>query len=238
MTLGIIGGLGPIATAYYMELIIKMTDASCDQEHLEMIIYNSPRIPDRTAYILGQSQENPVDEMVSIGRKLAEQGAGCIGIPCVTAHYFHEELSKKIPVPIIQAIYETGVEIQKYNIKRVGIMATDGTVESRIFQRELEKLGMQAVLPDEAEQGYVMDLIYKNVKAGKAPDMEKFGRVSNHLREKGAQVIVLGCTELSLIKKEYEIGPGFADAMEILAQRSVIRCGGKLKKEYQNLIEF
>ena len=81
MTLGVIGGLGPIATAYFMELIIKMTDAACDQDHLDMIIYNSPRIPDRTSYILGRSDENPVKPMIEIGRKLAQQGADCISIP-------------------------------------------------------------------------------------------------------------------------------------------------------------
>ena len=91
MTLGIIGGLGPIATAYFMELIIQMTDAKRDQDHLSMIVYNAPEIPDRTSYILGVSSRNPVWDMIEIGRKLAGQKVACISIPCVTAHYFHEE---------------------------------------------------------------------------------------------------------------------------------------------------
>lgn len=236
MTLGVIGGLGPIATAYFMELIIKMTDAACDQDHLDMIIYNSPRIPDRTSYILGRSDENPVKPMIEIGRKLAQQGADCISIPCITAHYFHRELTDNIPVPIVHAIQETALEIQKNGIRRVGIMATDGTVQSRIFQNQLEEQGMEVVLPDAKHQGYVMDIIYKNVKAGVPVDMEKFQKVSEELRGKGAQIIILGCTELSLIKKDYPIGAGYIDAMEVLAQRSILRCHGKLKEEYQNLI--
>ena len=95
MSLGIIGGLGPMATAYFMELLINMTDAKCDQDHLEMIIYNCPSIPDRTAYILGKSNANPVVPIIKIGKKLKEQNVDCISIPCITAHYFHDEIEEK-----------------------------------------------------------------------------------------------------------------------------------------------
>ena len=108
MTLGILGGLGPIATAYFMELLIQMTKAEKDQDHLQMIIYNMPQIPDRTAYILGKSEENPADEMIRLGKQLAAQGADCIAIPCITAHYFYEELSRGIPVPVLHGIQSSG----------------------------------------------------------------------------------------------------------------------------------
>lgn len=236
MTLGIIGGLGPIATAYFMELIIQMTDAKRDQDHLSMIVYNAPEIPDRTSYILGVSSRNPVWDMIEIGRKLAGQKVACISIPCVTAHYFHEELSENIPVPIIHAIQETGLELRAGRIRSAGIMATDGTIQSRIFQRELEEMGIEVFLPKREYQESVMELIYEEVKAGRPVDIEKFRRVSSHLREQGAQVIILGCTELSLIKRDHPIGRGYLDVMEILAQRSILRCGGRLKERYRNLI--
>ena len=89
-TLGVIGGLGPIATAHFLELVINMTDARCDQEHLDMIIYNTPSTPDRTAYILDNTRENPLPQMLDFGKRLAGQGADCIAIPCCTAHYFIE----------------------------------------------------------------------------------------------------------------------------------------------------
>lgn len=238
MIAGVIGGLGPAATAYFMELVIRMTDAQCDQDHLEMMIYNSPKIPDRTAYILGESRENPAEPMIAIGRKLAEQGADYISIPCITAHYFHKELTENIPVPIIHAVYETGVEIQRHGIQKVGIMATDGTIQSRIFQKQLEEMGMQGILPDPVYQGYVMDLIFKNVKAGIRADCERFQMVAEHLRNRGAEIIVLGCTELSLIKRDYEIGGGFIDALEVLAQRTVVKGRVMLKREYQDLISI
>jgi len=143
MVLGVIGGLGPLATAYFMELVIKMTEANADQEHIEMIIYNTPSVPDRTAYILDKSKESPVQQMVKIGRKLVEQGADIIAIPCITAHYFHKELEKGVGEHIINGIYETASYLSKNGITRVGIAATDGTISSGIFQNELEKEGIK-----------------------------------------------------------------------------------------------
>ena len=97
-------------------------------------------------------------------------------------------------------------------------------------------MGMEVFLPKREYQESVMELIYEEVKAGRPVDIEKFRRVSTHLREQGAQVIILGCTELSLIKRDHPIGRGYLDVMEILAQRSILRCGGRLKERYRNLI--
>ena len=139
MRLGIIGGLGPMATAYFMELLINMTDAKCDQDHLEMIIYNCPSIPDRTAYILGKSNANPVVPIIKIGKKLKEQNVDCISIPCITAHYFHDEIEEKTGCKVIHAIRDTSYMLKEAGLTKIGIMATDGTIQSRIFQNEIEK---------------------------------------------------------------------------------------------------
>lgn len=235
-TLGVIGGLGPIATAHFMELIIRMTEAATDQEHLDMIIYNCPSIPDRTSYILDQTRPNPLPEMIRVGNALARQGAKLIAIPCMTAHYFHRELTRYIEAPIVHAIHETAVHLKKHGISRAGIMATDGTIRSKLFQQELERHGIEAVIPGSEGQKCVMSVIYDDIKANKPADMDKFRLASRDLRAQGAQAIILGCTELSLVKRDYPIGAGYLDAMEVLAQTCVIRCGGKLKKEYQDLI--
>lgn len=234
--LGVIGGLGPIATAYFYELIIKMTDAKIDQEHIEMLIYSKPSIPDRTDYILGKSAENPVYPMVDVGRMLVGIGADNIAIPCITAHYFHDTLSEGIKVPVIHAIKETAHYLKSQGIYCVGIMATEGTVHSGMFQKELDKCGITSVVPDEESQQLVSELIYKNIKANQPVEYDKFERVSGQLREDGAEVIVLGCTELSLIKRDFDIGPGYIDAMEVLAMRSIILSEAKLKQEYNTLI--
>lgn len=234
--LGIIGGLGPMATANFMEAVIRMTDAATDQEHLEMLIHNDPAIPDRTGYILNHEMPNPYPRMLEIGRNLALQGVDCIAIPCMTAHYFHRELEEALPVPVINAVRETVMLLKQAGMNRVGVMATDGTLQSGIFHRELEALGLTPVVPSLERQADVMHLIYQNMKAGICPEMERFFAVKEDLLTQGAQGIILGCTELSLIKRHYPVGAGFLDAMEVLAQRSVILCGGRLKKEYACLI--
>lgn len=235
-TLGVIGGLGPIATSHFMELIIRMTDAQRDQQHLDMVIYHTPSIPDRSSFILDPTLPSPLEPMIDLGRRLSEQGVGCIAIPCITAHYFHETLSNAISAPIIHAPQETAIHLKKAGIRKVGIMATDGTVSSGIFQKELEKRGITRVIPSAERQKDVMHLIFDCIKANRPADMARFRQVAEELRENGAEVIILGCTELSLVKRDHYIGAGFLDALEVLAQQAVLRCGAPLKEKYHCLI--
>lgn len=234
--LGVIGGLGPIATAYFYELIIKMTDARVDQEHIEMLIFSKPSIPDRTDFILGKSTDNPVYDIIDVGNLLSDMGADYIAIPCITAHYFNDKLGEEINTPIIHIIKETVQYLISHNISRAGIMATEGTIYSRLFQNELKLGGIEAIVPSADRQKDVTELIYKNVKANLPVDIDKFKSVSEELCREGAEVIILGCTELSLIKRDYDIGPGYIDAMEVLAMRSIVLCEAKLKEEYHSLI--
>lgn len=236
LMLGVIGGLGPLATAFFLELVIKMTDASCDQEHLDMIIYNTPSIPDRTAYILGKSSRNPIIPIIGVGRKLVEQGVDCIAIPCITAHYFYDELSGAIDKPIINILRQTALHLKEYGIRTAGIAATDGTIAGRLFQKAFDCEGIESVIPSVKMQRYVMELIYDDIKAGRPVNMEKFAAISDELRMNGAEVIILGCTELSLIKRDYAIGSGYLDAMDVLAKASVMTCRRPLKRQYIRLI--
>lgn len=236
-TLGIIGGLGPMATAYFMELIVSMTDAACDQEHLNMIIYNKPDTPDRTGFILKKSEDDPRPGIIDSGRRLKEQGADIIAIPCNTSHFFHAELEEKTGLPIINMIRETVLYLKSRGIKKAGILATDGTISTGLFQRELEKEGMEWVIPGSAGQKKVMHLIYDNVKAGKPIEENLFFDVKNELLNKGAQAIILGCTELSVIKRRYNLGCDILDGLEVLSKCAIERCGYKVRAEYEELIE-
>ena len=234
--LGVIGGLGPQATAYFMELVTTMTDVSCDQQHMNMIVFSVPSTPDRTAYILDHSKPNPLAHMVEVGRRLVDQGAAMIAIPCVTAHYFFDTLENEISAPIINGVHETVLHLKRNGIHRVGIMATDGTIQSGIFHSALAQEGMEAISPDARAQKEIMHLIFQNIKAGKPVEMARFATATAALRNAGAEAIILGCTELSLIKRMYHLGPGFIDAMEVLAQQAVLRMGVPLKEAYLNLI--
>lgn len=238
--LGVIGGLGPLATAYFLELVTQMTAARTDQEHIEILIHSKPGIPDRTRYILGKSDRSPLPYMEAVGKQLAAQGAELLAIPCITAHYFQRELEETVGVPILNAIEETAGYLRREQITRVGVMATDGTVESGLFQRVLGEQGIQVVLPDAGGQAAVMHLIYENVKAGRPIELSLCRQITDQLTGAGAQVILLGCTELSVIKKDH---PGellrmgqFLDVMEVLARRAV-QCCGELKPAYDRLLQ-
>lgn len=228
--LGIIGGLGPLATAYFMELIVRMTDVKTDQEHLEMVILNRPSIPDRTGYILDHTKESPLVPMIKSGQELIDMGADILAIPCVTAHFFLEELQRELPVPVIHLIHEMGCILQQGNISKVGILATDGTIQSGLFQREFKKFGISCVIPHQHSQSVVMDIIYNHIKAGEIIPTNSIQRIVKELTDRGAMRIVLGCTELSLMKREYGQAPLYIDALEVLAASSVRQCDAPLTK--------
>ncbi len=236
--LGVIGGLGPIATAHFMALVTEMTDTPTDQGHLDMIVYSAPSIPDRTAHILDNTQPSPLPQLLAIGNQLTVLGVSRIAIPCITAHYFFDSLEAGIPVPLVHGVRETVRHLKDNGVQTVGIMATDGTIRSRIFRRELESQGLAALIPGEAAQKDVMHLIFNNIKAGIPAEMDRFHAAAEDLRRQGAQAIILGCTELSLIKRDFDLGPGFLDAMEVLAQQSVLQCGLPLKERYRCLISI
>lgn len=201
-----------------------------------MIIFNRPSIPDRTDYILGTSSNSPLGAMVSVGKTLVALGAEHIAIPCMTAHYFYEELIENIKVPIINMPGETADYLKARNVDKVGIMATDGTIYGGFLKAELEARGIEAVMPGEMGQKKIMSVIYDDIKANRPFNLDNFKWAERELRGKGAQVIILGCTELSLIKREGKTGPGFIDAMEVLAARTIEISGAALKEEYSDLI--
>ena len=235
--LGVIGGLGPMATAYFLQLLVQMTEARTDQEHIEVLLHSKPQIPDRTRFILGQSREDPLPQMVEIGRELAGQGAELIAVPCVTAHYFQKKLEDSIGIPVVDTIRETALSLKAAGVTKAGILATDGTIESGLFQRAFAGEGISAMLPDRAGQQAVMQIIYQNVKAGPPVDSAAFWRVAEGLFGQGAQAVLLACTELSLVKRDFGLGEGFLDVMEVLARKAVLICG-RLKGQYECLLRL
>lgn len=233
--LGVIGGLGPMATAYFMELLTRMSDAETDQGHMEVLVYSKPSIPDRTKYILGESDKSPLSEMISVGETLREAGADLLAVPCVTAHYFHADLERALEMPVINGVAETVSCLGREEKTRVGIMATDGTIQSGFLQHVLAEAGIESIVPGEGSQKEVMVMVYDEIKAGKSVDMEKFRRVSAELFAGGAQVVLLACTELSLIKKEHRLAGGYLDILEVTARSAVERCH-RVRREFDELI--
>ena len=208
-SLGIIGGVGPLASSYLYEMITKKTKANKDQEHLDIILLSHASIPDRTAYILDHSKENPFPYLLEDCRLLQKLGAKMIVIPCNTSCYFHEHLQKEIDIPINNMIKDTVEYINNKNIKKVAILATTGTIKSKLYQNELDKHNIDYVLPD---QDKVMNIIYNYIKAGKTIDENIWNDLTNDL---DVQAYILGCTELSVIKKDLKLNKSFIDPLEV-----------------------
>lgn len=235
-TLGIIGGLGPMATACFLQQIIEMTDAKTDQEHLDVIVFNRPNVPDRTAYLLDHTKPSPAVSMTETAKTLESLGACCLAAPCVTSHAVFPEIRRHVGIPLIHMVEETAKCLKQAGKKKAGIMATTGTVQSALFQKALGEQGLNFCIPDEGHQRLVMKLIYDDIKAGNPADMGDFETAARHLREQGCDSVILGCTELSVIKRNEDIGPGFLDAMEVLAKVCIETCGKPVKPEYACLI--
>lgn len=233
--LGVIGGLGPLASAYFLELLTEMTDAKTDQDHIETVLFSRPTIPDRTAYLLRKSAQNPLPSMLETAKLLEASGADLLCAPCVTSHAFFHELSKSISLPWIHMVQETVRCLRESGVKTAGILATSGTVQTGLFQSECQKQGIHAILPSAKGQQDIMHLIYQNMKAGLPPEMERFCTVSDQLFAQGCDALVLGCTELSLLKRRRKL-PRCLDALEVLARRAVLLSEKPLKQEYQTLL--
>ena len=224
-----------MATAYFMRRIIELTDAATDQENIEMIIYNCPSIPDRTGFILGNSQESPLPKITEIANNLEKQNVDYIAMPCITAHYFHDQLADSVITPVSNGIKEAAQYLHERGISQVGIMATDGTASMHLFDSVFKDYDIKCIYPDQEGQKKVMSIIYDDVKAGKPGDMDKFSTVKMQLLEAGAEVVLLGCTELSIVKRDQPVGPKVLDLVDVLAADCVKKCA-KPRPECENLI--
>ena len=223
--LGILGGLGPMATVYFYELLTRHTKAARDQDHIDVIINSRATTPDRTAYILGESTQNPFDIMAEDAARLVTFGADVLAIPCNTAHYFYDRLNATIPIPILNMVEETVRTALRGGCRRLGVLATTGTVQTGTYQRMCARCGLNCAVPDEAAQQCVMEVIYRDVKQGKRADPAAFARAVDSRRAQGCDRVVLGCTELSLVKRDEGLDPFYLDSMEVLAKSAILAFG-------------
>ena len=231
-TIGILGGMGPLATADLFQKIVLLTKADTDREHIRVYIDSNANIPDRTAAILSGG-EDPVPEMASALRHLEACGADCIIMPCNTAHYFLPRLQAMTKIPFL-SILTAAAEACKAQFpgKTVGIMATRGTLAANLYQEALAQAGVPYLVPDAPAQDALMRVIYDGVKAGKGPeayraDMEA---VAEALTARGADYFILGCTELPLATQALALEIPAVDPTEELA-KGAIRFAGYGVKE-------
>jgi len=229
-TIGVLGGMGPEATALFFQRIIQYTPVNKDQDHIRIIIYNDPKIPDRTKAILDKK-----DSLIAKAKKglvfLDRSNVDFIAIPCVTIHYFIDEISKLVNVPILNIARETASYIKRnyLGVRRIGILATTGTIKGQIFEKVFHPENLQTIIPDDKGQEILMESIYGKggIKAGVTIGYPKkqIIRIANDLIRKGAEIIVGGCTEIPIVLGQRDIKVPFVDSLIVLAKSAIIKAG-------------
>jgi aspartate racemase len=228
-TIGIIGGMGPLATVHLYERIVLRTKAVRDQDHIRVLIDSNTNIPDRTKAIISDG-EDPTIELIKSAKILENSGADFLIMPCNTAHYFINTIQEAVNIPFVNMVEET----VKYTEKKfgkdtvVGILATDGTIKSKIYENYYTNLGIKTVVPDKT-QADVMKFIYDVIKKGNYNEGTSlmFSAVEE-LKEMGATSFLLGCTELSSAQYLYKFEGNFINPIEVLTERSIEFAGGQL----------
>jgi aspartate racemase len=238
--IGIIGGVGPYAGLDLTEKIFDETIARSDQDHLPVVMLSIPeKIVDRTEFLLGNTEENPAIAVAELIQYLEQLGARVIGIPCNTMHatkifgttqsLLYQKNSKVHLLNMIEEVIRFIISNHP-EMRKIGVLSTKGTYKSEVYDSELRKNGLEPVLPDVALQDSIHDAIYNpeyGIKAVSRPVSDYASEILNqgiqHLEKKGAQGIVLGCTEIAFALTEKELeGLKLFDATRILA-RALIR---------------
>jgi aspartate racemase len=229
-TIGILGGMGPEATLDCFAKIIKNTPAKKDQEHLRVIIDSNPKIPDRPAAIIGKG-ESPVPALIHGCRCLQLAGADFIIIPCVTAHFFLEEIRREVKLPILSILdVVTETIVREYpQITNVGLLAITATINSGLFQKRLAADNIQTIVPDEVGQSTVMAAVADIKKTQPARSRAQITAdliaTAEGLVSRGARGIVAGCTEIPLALKPEHLAVPCFDALTILARAAIFEAG-------------
>jgi aspartate racemase len=222
--LGIFGGMGPEATANLYQLIVELTPAEKDQDHVPTLIFSFPQIPDRTTAIR-TGDRSIVPYLVEGVQLLEKAGATLIAIPCNTAHYYYDDIQKAVHIPIVHMIRETADETlrQDPGVKTVGLLATSGTIASGLYEKEFRGRGVSVLVPDERQED---DLVMRSIgliKARRDRELcrDLLGRAGRDLVRRGARVIVLGCTEIPLAFDPATVDVPVVNATRVLAEAAL-----------------
>ena len=218
-TVGVLGGMGPDATADFMSRVIRATPAEKDQDHLRMLVDNNPHVPNRQEALL-RGGEDPGPTLAAMARGLEAAGADFLVMPCNTAHAFVHAITEAVDIPLVSIIDATVDACGDAGM--IGVLATDGCIASGVFQEALANRGRVAVMPDDVEMDALMSLI-RRIKAGDTdPDIVAGMRaIAEALAVRGAEVIVAGCTEIPLVLDQGMLDVPLVSSTDALARATV-----------------
>lgn len=233
-TIGVLGGMGPEATAYFFERLVRSAAAGTDQDHPPVIVYSLPQIPDRTGAVL-KGGPSPVPLLLRGLEALRLAGAEFAVIPCVTAHFFLPRIASRSPLPILSLLEETLAAVERLRPvpSTIGLIATDGTVRSGLISGLFGPAGIKVIVPSARDQKRVMSAIYgrKGIKAGhvSGPPREAVVSVARGLVRRGAGAVLAGCTEVPLVLRPSDLPVPLIEPLAIGARAALRRSGAPLR---------
>lgn len=223
--LGVIGGMGPLATVSFYERVVLNTAAKCDNEHIDMVVLSHASMPDRTKCII----ENKGGEFLEVIKKdfkiLEDIGVEAVAIPCNTSHYFFDEFKKFTGLRIINMIEETILEVKRRGIEKIAVFGTLGTLNSKVYEKYANQQGLLVKEVSPEDKQAVMDIIY-DIKETNALDGRRFVDILSRYCD-DETVGIIACTELSLLDIPRDINT--IDALDVLVKRSIELSGAKVK---------
>ncbi len=220
--IGVIGGMGPQATVDLYNKIIESTPASCDQEHIPVVLNICPQIPDRNQYLL-QGGEDPLPILLESSQMLVNAGVSAICMPCNTVHYFAEAICEQIPIPLISMIDCVVYEIKHKHpdTRHIALLATSGTIKSGVYNNAFKKENLSTLPLSDHFQKRIMDVIY-GVKSGNQDKVTSiFQDCITELESQNVDLIIAGCTELPLLLPEITNTIPILDPTNVLAKAVV-----------------
>lgn len=241
---GVIGGMGPAATALFSLELARRTAAQRDQDHIATLVLNDTEVPDRTAYLLDPASPSPVDRLVHDARFLERAGCTLLAMPCNTAHAFWKTIQEAVDVPLVNMVEEAAQRCAGLGAHIVGILATEGTIAAHVYDEPLARLGMHGVYPPKHGQELVNSMIYDKVKSGRHVPAQEVEAICAEMAGLGCEAIVLGCTELSVAFGGTRTGSAGAlhggmdvtarpactvDALAVLADAVIKQCGHRVR---------
>ena len=222
--LGILGGMGPAASAEFVVRLIEQTPASCDQEHIPFVLWNNPQVPDRSTSLRNED-DRPLPFLLQGVQVLKAVGCDLIVIPCNTAHFWYDDMVK-LKVPIVHIVDSVADALRDAGVENgtIGVMGTQATVELGLYQYKLNKGGWDCIVPSKEEMDTLVQPAIDMIKGGKILESQLLiMKVIHSLIDRGAQAVVLGCTELPLaIKIPRENGVPIINSIDSLV-KSVIK---------------
>ena len=219
--LGVIGGMGPLATADFLRKLVEKTPANIDQEHIPVLLYGDCTTPDRTANIVGTGP-SPLPKLLAGIQHLNQAGAKAVCIPCNSAHCWYDELCAVSTAPVFHIVRASAEQVRRKNpaVTRVGVLSTFGTYQMGIYTKTLEAMGFTVVCPTIEEFSTLVSAAIALIKANRLDEAEAiFQTAADRLIERGAEIIILGCTEIPIgMQRQYRANPErFVDSTEALA---------------------